>query len=138
MLNGTGHAHRNIEPTGARRLAGLSDLTALGQPTGVRNRPGTAERRADGVRQFSELRDLGFLPDTAADGQDELGGRHVDVISRAQFDELASGRAARCGERGERGGRGERVYARRCGLLRRLVYIAADGEQYGAAAGDVD
>ena len=84
MLNGAGHAHGDVELAGARRLAGLTDLAALGQPARIGDGPGAAERRADGIRQLPELRHLGFLADAAADGQDELGGRHVDVVAGAQ------------------------------------------------------
>src|ERR1700730_15014124 len=38
MLNGTRDAHRHIELARTRSLAGLTDLTALGQPARVRDR----------------------------------------------------------------------------------------------------
>src|SRR5580658_703425 len=94
MLNGARYAHGDIEFTCARRFSGLSDLAALGQPACVRDRPGTAEGRPDGVRKLLELRHIGFLADAAADGQDELGGGHVDIVARSRLDELAPGGSA--------------------------------------------
>src|ERR1700722_4977011 len=132
VLNSPGNAHGNIELTGARRLAGLSDLAALGQPTRVRNGSRAAERCADRIRQFPELSSLGFLADSAADGQNELGRAHVDVVSGTQFDEIAGRRAARHPRSSKRG------EPRRRPLFRRLEHIAPYGEQHAAEAGKAD
>jgi hypothetical protein len=79
-----------------------------------------------------ELRDVRFLADAAADGQNELGRRHVDVV--VELNSMNS----RAVERLAVGGRGELTDSRRCRLFRRLVYVGADGEQHGAAAGEID
>ena len=133
MLNGAGNTHGDIELAGARGLAGLSDLSALGQPSRVRDRPRAAERRADGIGELAELLHLGLLADAAADGQNELGAPPC----RRRRPRSTRRTRARSSARGAAGA-ANALTLRRRRRFRRLEHIAAHGEQHDAPAGKVD
>src|SRR5882762_7088421 len=101
VLNRPGDAHRQVQLAGARGLAGLAELAALGKPAGIGDRARAAENRTDRLRQLPEAFDVRLLADAAADSQDELGRRHIDIVGGARLDETATHQACsrgRCRE----------------------------------------
>src|SRR5690606_10205494 len=77
-------AHSNIKFAVGCQLSRLANLSRLGQPTIISNRPGTTEGRTQLVSELEESFDVAFIADAATNRQDEFRPWNVDTtgISR--------------------------------------------------------
>src|SRR5882724_9922412 len=132
MLNSARNAHRHIQLAGTRRLAGLPDLAALRQPTRIRNGSRAPERCADRGGQFPEALHVRLLADSTADRQDELGRRHVEIVTRAHLNEGAAADPRSHRRRRELTDRGRR------NTLRWFERVGADGKHDDVLARKLD